>query len=320
MKDIKNVIDIVSLGAGKAAEKPIQAGVERGLIKGGEKLAEKSLGASNLLKGAGEKAYGIGVGMEESTKIALQSYQATQPSLMGRVKNFFTGTNPELKTGAFKPITEANTAARRGLVGSEWQLGVQAKQVANTLWTENIAPALKSVKDKINMPTFLKDIKTEIMGISDLNRRNTLLDAFSKFAEDYKKVSSFGFEKLQEYKEGWAKFIPEATYKGKPIGGSLNEIRNMAAKKARTIIYDKLGNEIKQAYIYYGNLKSIEAAGRKSVDLLRSKGITKQVWEFIIDKTVTPIGTIAGQILYKTGEGLEFLGKAGAKKVGDIIK
>jgi hypothetical protein len=39
-----------------------------------------------------------------------------------------------------------------------------------------------------------------------------------------------------------------------------------------------------------------------------------------MDKAVTPVATVAGKILYKTGSGLEFLGDKGAKKVGDIIQ
>jgi hypothetical protein len=100
----------------------------------------------------------------------------------------------------------------------------------------------------------------------------------------------------------------------------LNEVRALAAQKARQLIYQKLGAGVRQAYIDYGNLKSIEEAGIKSVDALRSKGVTKQVWEMVMDKAVTPIATAAGKVLYKTGEGLELVGQSGAKKVRDIIQ
>ena len=39
-----------------------------------------------------------------------------------------------------------------------------------------------------------------------------------------------------------------------------------------------------------------------------------------MDNTVTPIATIAGKVLYKTGEGLELIGNSGAKRVRDIIQ
>ena len=39
-----------------------------------------------------------------------------------------------------------------------------------------------------------------------------------------------------------------------------------------------------------------------------------------MNKAITPVVTIGGKILYRTGEGLEFIGNRGAKKVGDIIE
>ncbi len=305
-KDFEAIVNLASLIPVTKGAKLAATGAEKGLTSTGK-----------ALKGAGESAYGIGVGMEEGTKIALQSYEATKPTLMGRVKNLFTGEKP---TVGNKPITEANTAIRRGLMGTEWQLGVQAKRIADDIWTKGVKPALESNKEKINMRSFISELADDIIKKTpELGRRKALLEALDSFGDDFKKVNNFSVKKLQEYKEGWAKHIPEATYKGKPIGSALKDVKNLAAQKARGIIYDKLGPEVKQAYLDYGNLQSIEKAGIKSVDLLRSKGVTRQVWEAVIDKVLTPVATIGGQVLYKTGEGLEFLGGPGAKKVKDLI-
>lgn len=308
-------VDIASLLLGNRGAQGVNKVAATGAEKVSELAAGGAEGTGKLLKTVGEKSYGVGVGMQESTKTALQAYQAKQPGLFGRVKGFLKGEAP---TGA-GPITEANTAARMGLGGTEWQLGVQAKKVQSDLWKSTIKPGLKGAKEKVNMKSFLSDVKKEIGSVADLNRRSTLMDAFNKFADDFKNVNDISYERLQKYKSGWAERVPEATYKGKPVAGALNEIRDIAAGKARTAIYDKLGSGAKQAYIDYGNLESIAKAGIKSVDLLRSKGFTKQVWEFVIDKAVTPVATVGGKVLYKTGEGLEFLGKKGAKKVKDII-
>jgi len=308
--------DVFGTGiAGKGAKMTGEA-TKKAVGTGLKKTAEI---AGQGLKEIGEKSTGIAVRMEEPTKLVLQSYQASNPTLLGRVRNFITGNKPSVSL-LEKPITEANTATRLGLAGTEWEMGIQAKQTARNMWDSFISPALKSSQVKVNMKDFLSDIRKEIMSMADLNRRNTLKTAFDKFAQDFKKVNNFGLEKLQEYKEGWAKFIPEASYKGKPIGGSLNEIRDMAAKKARQIIYDNLGQDIKTAYFDYGNLKSIATAGIKSVEGLTDKSFSRKIYEMIIDKAVTPVATIGGQILYKTGEGLEFIGKKGAKKVKDIIE
>ena len=171
------------------------------------------------------------------------------------------------------------------------------------------------------MRAFFNDLEKRIIAETpELSRRNALKEALGALREDFAKVGEISLKKLQEYKSGWAKFVPERVYKGKPISGALNEVRNMAAQEARSEIYQTLGQNIKQAYLDYGNLQSIIEAGIKSVDALRSKGMTKQVWEFLVDKTVTPIATYGGKVLYRTGEGLEFVGKEGLKKLGDLLK
>jgi hypothetical protein len=272
-----------------------------------------------LLKTAGEKTTGISVAMDEGTKRAVQAYQAEQPTLVERVKGLVGG--PETTGGGVKPTTEANTAVRLLAPGTEWKLGVDAKRVATKLWSDSIAPSLKAAPQKVDMHAFFNDLEKRVISETpDLTRRNTLLEALDSFKTDYNKVGRIGLEKLQAYKEGWAKFVPERAYNGKPIAGALNDVRNLAAQNARAIIYDQLGPEIKQAYIDYGNLKSIQEAGIKSLDPLRSKGFTKQAWELILDKAVTPVATIAGKTLYKIGEGLEFLGDGGAKTVRDIVQ
>lgn len=317
-KNLEASVNIASLLPIGAAENQLANTAAGGATKTLEVGSKVATSVGGKLKNAGEAAFGVSVGMTDPTKIALQAYEAAQPSLMGRVKNLLTGVESKVK--GIKPITEANTAARLLEPGTEWQLGVHAKRVSDQLWSGVLEPALKATgADRVNMPAFLKEVRKDIMKVADLNRRSTLLDAYGKFADDFGKVGDVSWKKFQDYKSGWAKRVPEATYKGKPVAGALNEIRDTAAGKARTMLYDKLGPEAKQAYFDYGNLQSIEKAGIKSVDLLRSKGMTKQIYEFILDKAVTPVTTVLGKVLYKTGEGLEFIGEKGAQKVRDII-
>ena len=297
---------------------------------GGEAVvpsAKKIAGSMTILTGKGvekagqeakklaERAYRLAAPMKEATARAVQTYQASKPTLVERL--FGTAKKGELAL----PIRESETAARVGLSGTEWQIGVQAKRASQKLWDDTIGPALSSSKEKISMKEFFSDLKKRIVAETpELGRKNSLLEALDAMKEDFKNVSSISLSKLQDYKSGWAKFIPERAYKGKPIAGTLNEVRNTAAQEARAIIYDKLGESIKQAYLDYGNLQSIIESGIKSVDPLRSKSAFKQAWEFIVDKTIIPISSYGGKTLYKTGEGLEFVGKEGLKKLGDLLK
>lgn len=303
-------------GMGTNLTKTIAGAGGKGALKTGEIALKGTQGAGNVLKGAGETSVGLVTKSSEPTKIALQAYQAEQPNLWSRVKNFITGN----KGIGEKPITEANTATRLGLKGTEWEVGVQAKKIAGNLWNDVVLLKLKAAKVKVNMPEFLSNMEKEIKKTPELGRRNDLLEAFNAFKKDFKNVGSISLEKLQQYKEGWAKFVPEKSYKGKPIGTAFKDIQNQAASKARDIIYKFIGEDGKQAYFDYGNLKTIAESGIKSVEGLTDKGLSRKLYEAFIDKAVTPVATIGGQILYKTGEGLELIGKEGAKKIKDIIK
>ena len=303
--------DILAIGGGVAGAEKIATKTVQGVSKVVPPIAETT---GRVLKKAGEGAYSATVIPEESTRMAIQAYQAKQGSLWNRVKNFAKGEEV-----AGRPITETNTAARKGLVGTEWRLGVQSKQIAEDLWKNTIAPKLDAVKGQVKMKDFFGQVEKEIRKTQNLGRRNELLEGLEALKEPYKNVGRVGLTKLQGYKEGWAEFIPEATYKGKPIASSLKAVKDIAAEKARQVIYKHGGEEIKQAYIDYGNLKSIMKAGVKSIADPAKRSLSRNVWEFIMDKTITPIATFGGKVLYRTGEGLEFIGKKGAKKVKDAI-
>lgn len=279
-------------------------------------LVRPVLGAAGrVTKRAGEGAYGLTVTPDKVTSMAQQSYQAGQGTLFNRVKNLIKGDTPD-----GKPITEANTAARYGLAGTEWRIGVQAKQIANDLWNTTIKPALQGVQGKVKMKEFFDDIEKSIKASTpEISRRNSLMEALQAMRDDYAKVGAASLEDLQGFKEGWASFIPDKAYQGKPIAGAFREVQNMAAGKAREIIYKHAGPDAQQAYTDYGNLKSIMEAGIKSVGDPAKKSIGRNVWEFIMDKAVTPIATVSGKVLYRTGEGLEFLGNPGARTVRDIL-
>jgi len=304
-------------------EKPAQKALEQSFKLAGQApkavigVTGKAIETAGTgLKGAGKAAYGLTVVPEESTRLIMQAYEAQRPTLFGRIKNLLT--RAETETG-LPPITPAETAARYGLTGTEWGLGVKAKRAANDLWTGIVAPKLQAVKGEVGMKNFLSLVRKEVLKETTGIKKNQMLEAFDAFVEPYNKVGKIGLTKLQEYKEAWAEFLPESVYKGKPIGGALKRVQDIATRKAREVIYKYVGKDGKQAYIDYGNLKSIEKAGIKSMHDPATRGITRNIWEFIMNKAITPVATIGGKILYRTGEGLEFIGRRGAKKVGDII-
>jgi len=275
--------------------------------------------AGNKLVNVGERIGRVAFELEKSTARTLQSYQAAKPSLVQRIKSFVTGKT--IKSFQ-KPVTESETALRQGLMGTEWQIGVQAKKAQKKLWNDVIDPILKKSEIKVKMNTFFDDVeKAVVKENADLSRRNSLLSALSKIKEDFGYVrGEISLSKLQDYKSGWAKFIPQSFYKGKDISGNVNEVRNQLARKAREVIYGALDDgKLKQAYIDYGNLNSLIESGIKTKDHLTDKGAFRQAWEVIVDTLITPVASIGSQVIYRTGKGLEFIGGAGLKKVDDIL-
>jgi len=272
-------------------------------------------GAGRILKEGGESAYGVTVTASEGTSRAVASYKESTPNLMTRIKNTVTG---ETKN---KPITESETAARYGLLGTEKEIGVQAGRYMTKVWKETVQPALRSAKGKLEMNKFWSALEKKIRTENpELTRRNALLEGLNDLKSEYGKVSRVGLEKLQEYKEGWTKFQSEQVWKGKPIASTAKEVMKMSGDMARDFIYKNTPEEVRQAYIDYGNLKSIKEAGIKSgVGDPAKKSISKGAWQFIMDKAITPVATTMGKILYRTGEGLEFIGEPGAKTIGDIV-
>jgi hypothetical protein len=294
-----------------------------GALKGAGKVAKATgeavkpavAGTGRILKSAGEGSYGITVNPSEGTMRAMQSYKENAGTLMDRIKNNVSG---ETKG---KPITEANTAARKGLMGTEQEIGVQAGRHMQDIWKNKIEPTLNATKGKLDMKKFFDVVQNEIKTtVPELSRRNDLMEGLDALRSQYGKVGKVGLRKLQDYKSGWAQTLPESSFKGKPIAGALKEVKKIASDKAREFIHDNIPEGSKQDYIDYGNLKSIREAGIKSgVGDLAKKSISKGAWQFIMDKAVTPAATVLGRILYKTGEGLEFIGDDGAKTVGDIV-
>lgn len=314
-EDIANISTIAGAVAG-AKTAPKVAGVASDVVGGvTSKVKPTVAGAGRVLKNAGESAYGVTVEQSPITARAVASYKEKSPNLISRIKSELSGQTEG------KPTTEANTAARFGLIGTEKEIGVQAGRYMTDTWINKVQPALKSAKGKLEMSKFWGVIEKKIRKENpELTRRNALLEGLNDLKGEYGKVSRVGLEKLQNYKEGWTKFQSENAWKGKPIASTTKEVMMMAGDIARDFIYKNTPEETRQAYIDYGNLKSIKEAGIKSgVGDPAKKSISRGAWQFVMDKAVTPIATTMGKILYRTGEGLEFIGEPGAKTVGEVV-
>ena len=288
------------------------AGLETaGTIKG---LRETTKVLGRATQSLGKGIYGSAFDVTAKEAPLIQAYKAKVP--------FWERAAIALKgeTSKAKPITQAETAQRFGLKGGETGIGIRAKRAGQNLWKNIVGPAIRGVKEKVNMPTFFKELEEQIIKETpELARRDDLLNGLKSLKESYKRVNNIDYSDLQSFKEGWAKFVPEKAYKGKPIAGAFNDVKNMAAGLARNKIYSKVGSAAKQGYLDYGNLKGIQEFGQKAMTEGRFKGGFGSFVSALYDTLVTPVKTVGGQTIYRTGQGVEFIGEAGARNLGDLL-
>lgn len=270
--------------------------------------------AGRIVKGTGETVSKLGIRVSVKEAPLLQAYKAKFP-LGERILAVLKG---ERLVG--KPLLARETALKQGIAGTESMIGVQAKRGAGRLWKEVIDPALEKVSTKVNMKKFIDDISKEIEKIPELSRQHDLKDALRAFKQDYKSVGLVDLKKLQQFKEGWAKFLPDKIYQGKPIAGSFKEIQNIAAHLARNKIYEAIGDSaVKAAYFDYGNLKSLQELGKKALQGSKIQGGTGTTLRGLLDIALVPLSSVGGLTLYKAGKGIEFIGATGLKVVREIF-
>ena len=303
----------------KSTATGLEFGAKTYLQTGGdlEKSKEAAL-LSASVPAAGSVLKATGKGLAEavipiSSKEAqlLQDYKAGT-SFWDRVSNILSGK------GGIQ--TAGKTAFEKGLVGTESMIGVGAKRGLEPLWAETISPVLEKAKPQ-DMTSFWSDVEKSIKSqTKEVSRQKDLLEAFNALKEDYAGVNTATMPTLQDYKSGWASFVPEKYYKGKQIAGAFNEAKAIAADVARQKIYNTLPTgELKKAYLDYGNLIGLSELGQKAMTGGKLKGGFGSFWSAVKDMGLTPIGTIGGQTIYKVGQTVELVGKQGAKTVSDLI-
>lgn len=280
------------------------------VVAAGGEFAE---GVGAVAKAVGKGLFKASIPVSAEEAVRLQAYRA--------------GTTPAERMAGIagkEPNTAGDVAFRtKNMMGTESMIGVQAAKGAKTLWDKVISPALDKTPTKVDMSTFFKDAETQIMkDTPELGDKSSRLNALEAIKEEYKSAIQTGgtsMKDLQSFKEGWASHVPEKAYRGKDITGAYNNVRATLASLARTNIYEAVGPEVQQAYLDYGNMQGLKELGQKAMTGAKLKGGAGSFVSGLTEKIVVPVATIGGKTLYKTGEGIEFLGAAGAKTLQDLL-
>lgn len=304
----------------------ILAGGGAGLIKdvavGGAKLLGRTTAPiSSGIKMAGESLYTSAYTPSVKEAESILAYEATKPSITSKL--FGAGAlqgNP-----AFKPITVADTALRRGIAGTEANVGVQAKQVADTLYKKEIAPAVKGIKETISKDELFVPIRERIESITDPSKKKAYQDAYESLVEDYAKIDSFTFEQAQKLKSEIAEFTPSKIFRGQDVANELRMLKADIADTIRQKTYEALKDvNIREKYIDYGNLQELQKVGVRAISDAGTKGGFGGFWSTLYDSAMMPVKTIGGKVIYKIGDKLQvtapkgFEGKSFADYLRDV--
>lgn len=302
------------------------AGLAKGAVAGGVNLISKGISpVTGLVKKGGEVLYKSAFTPSVREAENILAYEASQPATFSRLY----GAGAIKGNSAFKPITVGETALRSGVAGTEKQVGVQAKRVADTLYKKEIAPAVDSIQGVITKEELFAPIKERIAGITDPSKKKAYEDAFEALAEDYKDIAQFTFKEAQKLKSEIAEFTPAKVFRGQDVANEFRMLKADMADAIRQKTYDALKDvNIKQKYIDYGNLQELQKVGVKAISEGGFKGGFGGFWSTIYDAAMTPVKTVGGKVIYHIGDKLQvtapkgFEGKSFAeylKAVGFLI-
>ena len=204
------------------------------------------------------------------------------------------------------------TAYKKGFMGTEAMIGVQAKRTATNIWNEAVKPALEKVKGEIDIKDVFSSMRDKIESeIKEKIRKTDLMAQVDEMEKAYKDTPTMSHQMAQDIKSDLYKFIPEKWYNGKPVASISTEIKGRFAselrKRTRQALKDN--TEALQAFDDYGNLKALSEFGINAISGSKKKGGFGSFVSSLYENATVPAKTVGGQVLKKTGEALQKIKK-----------
>lgn len=319
----KNVNAVFNIGAlipvGLVA-KPI-AGATAGVVKSGAEAATvaglKTVAkAGEVTSKVGKATYKSAITPTVAEAERILAHEASKAPLLQRI----IGKGKDIIPKA-APITRADTALAKGIMGTEKQIGVQAKRTADALWKQDIAPALAKSTDVMTKDEMFAPILERIAKTAEPSKKKAYQNAFEAIQEDYINLIKVPIQEAQKIKEGLAQFTPSKVFRGQEVA---SEVRMLQADMAGAIRV-KINTSLKDinaqaAYRDYGNLKELQKIGVKAISESGLKAGFGNFMSSMWDAAAAPIKTVGGLVLYKVGNKMQFMGEKGLKTFGEHMK
>lgn len=321
---VQPINDAQKLGGQIETGAELLVGGGAGLVKdaaiGGAKLAAKGVTpVLNSVKPVGNFIYSRAFTPNVAEAEKILAYEATKPSVTSKIY----GAGALEGNPAFKPITTADTALRSGIAGTEKQVGIQAKQVADTLYNKEIKPAVQSIKDVISKEELFAPLQERINKIVDPSKQKAYQNAYDSLVEDYASRKAFTFPEAQALKSELAQFTPAKVFRGQDVANETRMLQADMASYIRNRTYEALkDSNIRQKYIDYGNLQELQKVGVKAISEAGKKGGFGGFWSTVYDTAMTPVKTIGGKVIYKIGDKLQVTAPKGfeGKPLSEYLK
>ncbi len=308
-KNIESVMNIAALI-------PAERGASLAL-KGAEAASDVASATARVggrvLKTAGEKTTALGIRPVKQAE-KLLGYRADTP-ITERITNRLVGER------GGRPVTTPETTTRLGIKGTQSQVGVQAKRTADALYKKEILPALKESKAVLGKDDLFSKVEERIAGIKEPGKRKAYLEAYEAIKDDYKNMNLVSLEEAQKIKSGLDEFTPEKMFKGKNVANEFKVLQKDVADAIREKTYAVLPDKYKTKFLDWGNLQDLQKMGITAIgDPLIGPGGTFTGLSKLWNLAAIPVTTVGGQVLYRVGNALEFIGSKGIKTFGQFAK
>lgn len=322
-KSLQDVVDISTLGLGKAVARPVESATALAAKGAVSTLPAVGKATSNV----GERAFKSAINLTVDEAEAVQANAIKKAFIQKEMKNVAKGSDEfkalqgQLEVAKkYAPTTRADTALEKGIMGTEKMIGKQAGVEKLGLWKNNIEPALKNSQDKITKDELFSRARQTVEAELEPGRKQALQDAYEALLEDYKDFADTDLLTANRIKTSLDKFTPTKIFKGKEVASEYKTLKADLASAIRTKTYESLKEaNIKKAYRDYANLQELEKVGIRALTDAGFKGGFGGFWSTLYDAATTPIKTVGGQVLYRVGNKLEFIGDKGIKTLGEYL-
>lgn len=209
------------------------------------------------------------------------------------------------------PILRVDTALDKGISGTQKGMAVKARAESTRLWKENLKPALEKSQARMTKEELFAKARARVASEVEPSRKRQLQKALEALEEDYTDFVDADLLTANEIKTSLAQFTPSKIFKGDEVASEVKMLKADMASAIRDKTYKELGSDARRAYIDYGNLKELEKIGVRPLTEGGKLGGFGGFWTSVFDMATVPVKSVGGQVLYKVGNKLQFLGKPG---------